>query len=193
MNIESNARTLTDHWGLPRLWLYRQGAPLRGNPRSSVVGPQPPYRLVKKRSGSYPHLAVDGHGSSVVPNAGAVLLLRTTEAVGLNAALSSALAPWRRPLARHDPGKVLLDLAVGLAIGGDCLADVAQLRAAPEVFGPVASDPTVSRLIDPLAADAPAALAAIAAARATARARAWAVAGEHAPDHDRNASRPLVI
>jgi hypothetical protein len=94
-----------------------------------------------------------------VPNAGAVLLLRTAEAVGLDAALCEAAGPWRAPLARHDPGKVLLDLAVSLAIGGDCLADVAQLRAAPEVFGPVASDPTVSRLIDRLAADAPAALA----------------------------------
>src|SRR4051794_9641408 len=101
MNIESNARTLTDHWGLPRLWLYRQGAPLRGNPRSSVVGPQPPYRLVKKRSCCYPRLAVDGRGSSVVPNAGAVVLLRTAETVGLDAALSAALTSWRRPLARH--------------------------------------------------------------------------------------------
>src|SRR3954468_17658107 len=193
MNIESNAPTLTDHWGLPRLWLYRQGAPLRGNPRSSVVGPQPPYRLVKKTTGLYPHLAVDEQGASVVPNAGAVLLLRTAEAVGLTSALMEALRPWQRPLARHRPGKVLLDLAVALAIGGDCLADVAQLRAAPEVFGLVASDPTVSRLIDTLAADAPAALAAIAAALATSRARAWALAGEQAPDHDTDAGRPLVL
>jgi hypothetical protein len=51
----------------------------------------------------------------------------------------------------------------------------------------------VSRLIDRLAADAPAALAAIASARATARARAWSLAGDHAPDHDTNASRPLMI
>jgi hypothetical protein len=148
---------------------------------------------VKKRSGPYPVLAVDGQGSSVVPNAGAVLLLRTAEAVGLTTALSEAVRPWRRPLARHDPGKILLDLAVSLAIGGDCLADVAQLRAAPEVFGSVASDPTVSRLIDTLAADAPAALAAIASARAAARRRGWALAGEQAPDHDANASRPVVI
>ena len=97
---------------------------------------------MKKRSGPYPALAVDGRGLSVVPNAGAVLLLRTAEAVGLVGALSDALGPWRRPTARHDPGKVLLDLAVSLALGGDCLADLAQLRAAPEVFGPVASDPT---------------------------------------------------
>jgi hypothetical protein len=148
---------------------------------------------VKKRSGPYPVLAVDGQGSSVVPNAGTVLLLRTAEAVGLTTALSEAVRPWRRPLARHDPGKILLDLAVSLAIGGDCLADVAQLRAAPEVFGSVASDPTVSRLIDTLAADAPAALAAIASARAAARRRGWALAGEQAPDHDANASRPVVI
>jgi Transposase DDE domain group 1 len=148
---------------------------------------------VKQRSGPYPALAVDGQGSSVVPNAGAILLLRTAEAVGLAAALSAEVSPWRRPTARHDPGKMLLDLAVSLAVGGDCLADLAQLRAAPEVFGPVASDPTVSRLIDILAGDAPAALAAIARARATARARAWSLAGEHAPGFNRNASRPLVI
>jgi Transposase DDE domain group 1 len=148
---------------------------------------------VKKRSGRYPRLTVDGHGSSVVPNAGAVLLVRTAEAAGLDAALSRALERWRRPLARHDPGKVLLDLAVSLAVGGDCLADLAQLRTAPEVFGSVASDPTVSRLIDTLAADTPAALAAIASAQAAARARAWALAGEHAPDHATDAARPLVI
>ena len=128
-----------------------------------------------------------------MPNAGAVLLLCTAEAAGLDAALSAAAGPWRAPLGRHDPGKVLLDLAVSLAIGGDCLADVAQLRAAPEVFGPVASDPTVSRLIDRLAADAPAALAAIAAATATARARAWELAGDQAPDHDQSVADPLVI
>jgi DDE family transposase len=146
--------------------------------------------LVKQRIGRYPSLAVDGQGSSVVPNASAVLLLRTAEAVDLTAALSEAVAPWRRPLARHDPGKVLLDLAVSLAIGGDCLAYLAQLRTAPEIFGPVASDPTVSRLIDTLAADAPAALA---SARATARATAWSLAGEHAPDHDASAASPVVI
>jgi hypothetical protein len=128
-----------------------------------------------------------------VPNAGAVVLLRTAEAVGLDVALCEAIGPWRAPLARHDPGKVLLDLAVSLSVGGDCLADVAQLRAAPEVFGPVASDPTVSRLVDRLAADAPAALAAIAEATATARSRAWQLAGDRAPDHGRGAANPLVI
>lgn len=51
--------------------------------------------------------------------------------------------------------------SLAVALGGDCLADVAMLRAVPAVFGPVASDPTVSRLIDTLAASGKNALRAI--------------------------------
>jgi hypothetical protein len=57
----------------------------------------------------------------------------------------------------------------------------------------VASDPTVSRAVDALAADAPRALKAIDVARAAARARVWVLAGEHAPDHDIDTDRPLII
>jgi hypothetical protein len=84
----------------------------------------------------------------------------------------------------HDPGKIVADLAAALALGGDCLADVAVLRAQPDLAGPVASDPVVSRLVRALAADGPAALAAIRAARAAARDRAWALAGDAAPGAD---------
>jgi hypothetical protein len=37
----------------------------------------------------------------------------------------------------HDPAKTVLDLAVVVALGGDCLADAGMLRAVPELFGPV--------------------------------------------------------
>jgi hypothetical protein len=37
----------------------------------------------------------------------------------------------------------------GLSPAAMSLADVAVVRAQPQLFGPVASDPTVSRLIDP--------------------------------------------
>jgi len=84
-----------------------------------------------------------------------VLLTQTTTTTGLGRELSAALAPWRKPLAVHDPAKVLTDLAITLALGGDCLADIALLRAEPGVFGRVASDPTVSRTIDALAKNAP--------------------------------------
>jgi hypothetical protein len=81
-----------------------------------------------------------------------VLLVENVRRIGLDTALSAALEPWRRSRAVHDPGKVLLDLALAVALGGDCLSDVGMLRAEPAVFGPVASDPTVSRLVDVLGA-----------------------------------------
>jgi DDE family transposase len=148
---------------------------------------------VRKRSGFYPRPWVAVGGAGVVSHAGGALLTAAAARVELDAALSRALAPWRKPNARHDPAKVVLDLAVTLALGGDCLADIALVRSAPEVFGPVASDPTVSRTIDVLAADASAALAAIDSARAVARARAWTLAGVHAPDHGVDAATPLII
>ncbi|GGZ39811.1 hypothetical protein GCM10010344_00290 [Streptomyces bluensis] len=107
---------------------------------------------MKKRIGSYPRVRVEGGDRGVVSQAGGVLLVETIRKSGLDQAMSAALAPWRRPRAVHDPGKVLLDVALAVALGGDCLADVGMLRAEPPVFGPVASDPTVSRLIDTLAA-----------------------------------------
>jgi Transposase DDE domain group 1 len=78
----------------------------------------------------------------VVSQAGSVLLVETVRKVGVDRALSAALASWRKPRAVHDPGKILLDVAPAVAMGGDCLADVGMLRAEPAVFGPVASDPT---------------------------------------------------
>src|SRR3954469_3088908 len=67
---------------------------------------------VKKPTLCYPHPVIDGAGASVVPNAGSTVLLRTAQTVGLTCALQEALASWRKPLARHDPGKIVTDLAV---------------------------------------------------------------------------------
>ena len=85
-------------------------------------------------------MVVDGEGVDTVAHAGAVLLQEAARAAGLDRGLSAALSPWRRSGAVHDPGKIVLDLAVSPA-------DVNHLRAAPAVFGLVASDPTVSRLV----------------------------------------------
>jgi hypothetical protein len=146
-----------------------------------------------KITGLYPRLRVDTSPTAAIGQAGGVLLTRTVTATGLDRFLSSALAGWRKPLAIHDPGKIITDLALSLALGGDCLADLAVLRAEPGVYGRVASDPTVSRAIATLAADASAALKAIDTARAAARQRAWQLAGRHAPDHGTDAKHPLVI
>jgi len=71
----------------------------------------------------------------------------------------------------------LTQLAVMLADGGDCLADIAVLRHQPELFGRVGSDPTVWRVLDSIHSLG---LREIAAARAAARARVWAAGA--APD-----------
>jgi Transposase DDE domain group 1 len=104
---------------------------------------------------------------------GGSLLLQTAQVSGLARELSGQLAPWRAARCIHDPGKSMLDLAVAIALGGDCLADIAVVRAQPELFGPVASDPTISRLIDALGDDPGSALAAIRRARAAARSAVW--------------------
>jgi hypothetical protein len=129
-----------------------------------------------------PWLSVIVGGESLVSHAGGALLVETARRSGLAKQLSARLGPWRRPLATHDPGKIVLDLAVAVALGGDAACDIAVLRAQPGVFGPVASDPTVSRLIARLAEDPDAALAAITSARAAARERVWDVAGAPVQD-----------
>jgi hypothetical protein len=110
-----------------------------------------------------------------------VLLTETARMTGLAEGLPAGLARWQPPRAVHDPGKIVTDLVVAVALGGDCLADVGVLRAEPALFGPVASDPVISRLVARLAAGAPTALRAIRKARAAARQRAWELAGDAAP------------
>jgi hypothetical protein len=139
---------------------------------------------VKNTSSRRPKIIVSADGRGVVAGAGGLLLAETLRVTGLGAGLSAGLARWRAPRAVHDLGKIIADLAVAVALGGDCLADVAVLRAEPELYGPVASDPVVSRTVATLAADAPRALKAIRSARAAARERAWALAGGRAPGAD---------
>ena len=129
-------------------------------------------------------MIVSADGTCVVSQAGAVLLVQALRVTGLDRGLREALGRWRAPRAVHDPGTIIAGLAMAVALGGDCLADIAVLRAQPELSGPVASDPVVSRLVTALAEDAPRAVKAIQAARAAARERAWALAGQAAPGTD---------
>jgi hypothetical protein len=111
-------------------------------------------------------------GDGLVSHVGAALLAEAADRLGLTDALSRALAPMRERRGRHDPGRVVRDLAVMLADGGDCLADLRAVRDQQPLFGPVASDATAFRVIDRIAGDS-ALLGALRAARARARAAAW--------------------
>lgn len=77
----------------------------------------------------------------------------------------------------HDRGRVLSDVAVMLADGGEAIADIDVLRHQVGVLGPVASPPTVWRTLDEVT---PSRLKKIATARARTRRRVWAqLAAEH--------------
>lgn len=64
---------------------------------------------MKKPIRFYPDLDIDAGGTGIVSQAGAILLTETAKAVGLPAALSKVMAPWRKPLAGHGPAKIMLD------------------------------------------------------------------------------------
>ena len=100
-----------------------------------------------KNSGLYPAVGVEPRDVPAMGLAGARLLTETTRVTGLGNELSRALTAWRRTWSVHDPGKITANLAVRAALGGHCLSDLSPLRCDKELFGSVASDPTVSRLV----------------------------------------------
>jgi hypothetical protein len=113
----------------------------------------------------------------VVSHVGTALLRMLADRAGLTTALSEALARKRwQPV--HDRGRVLADLAVLIADGGEAIADIDVLRHQVEVFGPVASDTTVWRALDEIDGVR---LRRIAQARAKVRVRLWKLFGGPPP------------
>ena len=117
-----------------------------------------------------PRITTTTDGAGVVSHAGARLLADLADACAVPAVLSQALAGLRVRRSGHDPGRVLTDVAVVIADGGEAISDLAVLRDQPEVFGPVASTATAWRVLD--AVD-DATLVRLREARAAARERAW--------------------
>ena len=91
-------------------------------------------------------LAVEIGGRDVINHAGAAALRLLADRVGLTSGLSRALVR-RGFVPVHDRGRVLADTAVLIADGGRVLSDLATLRDQRELYGPVASDPTLWRTL----------------------------------------------
>jgi hypothetical protein len=124
-----------------------------------------------KRTSWSAGLSVTGDGSGVVAHAGSVGLRLLADRTGLSAELSKALAR-RSFVPVHDRGRVLVDVAVMIADGGEAIADIDVLRHQAQVLGPVASAPTVWRALDEITG---ARLTKIATARARVRRHVWAL------------------
>ena len=126
-------------------------------------------------TGSRPKIVVSGDGRGVVGHAGARLLADVAEVTGLAAGFVQALAPLRQRDSGHAPGRVAVDVAVMLADGGEAISDIAVLRDQAELFGAVASDATVWRVLDAVDDTA---IGRLRCARAAARELAWAQRAE---------------
>ena len=136
---------------------------------------------------------VGGHG--VVSHTGSAAVRMLADRTGLTGALSKALRR-RRFTPVHDRGRVLADAAVLIADGGRVLSDLAVLRDQAELFGPVASDPTLWRALDEIGPDQ---RERIAAARARTRRHVWGlIQARHgrippSPVADRDLGDTIVI
>jgi hypothetical protein len=128
-----------------------------------------------QRNSTRPRLRVTGGAENVVAHAGSRLLCDLADELGLTDGLSAGMAPTKQRRRGHDRGRVLVDLAVMLAGGGETISDLATLRDQPGLFGEVASLATAWRTLDAIDDTA---LARIAAARAAARRRAWAAGAD---------------
>jgi hypothetical protein len=116
-------------------------------------------------------LTVTGEGQGLVGHAGAVLLRKLADQVGLTAALGPALArAGKFPLI--DRGVALVSMAVAIVLGATSMTDITVLAHHAPVLGAEPSDTTVRRTLE--LAD-PRTLDKITRARATVRAHVWSL------------------
>ena len=88
---------------------------------------------------------VEAGGSGVVAHVGLHALGSFADRLGLADSLSSAFRAGTRRTPVHDRGKVLVQVALMIAGGGESCADIEHLRCEADLFGFVPSDSTVHR------------------------------------------------
>jgi hypothetical protein len=128
------------------------------------------------RDGRPVTVEVTSDGAGLVSHAGSALLGQVADRLGLTRALSRRLGVIKQRRRGHDPGRVIRDLAVMLADGGECVSDLAAVREQDALFGSVASDSTAFRTVERIAKEA-GLLDALRAAHAAARERFWELSG----------------
>ena len=111
-----------------------------------------------------------GGAGRVAAHGGLFVLGGFADSLGVGAALSVALGRGGQRAPVHDRGKVLTHALLMLAGGGESCSDIEYLRAQRDLFGEVASDSTLYRVLRGIDASK---LGGIWAAVAGVRARVW--------------------
>lgn len=128
-----------------------------------------------------------------MPHAGLGILTGFLNALGFRNLCEDRFSQFVPATAVHRPGRILGSLAVMLAGGGEQVTDIDQLRAAPALFGSVASEATISRFMARVK-DQPEAFAhGFATMQRTLRSKAWSAAGTRSPARRATKADPLIL
>ena len=95
----------------------------------------------------FPSIAAESTGQALVSHAGLGVLGSFLNALDFRRLSEDRFSQFVPEMATHRPGKIISDLVLMLAAGGEQVTDVDQLRAAPGLFGNVASEATISRFM----------------------------------------------
>jgi hypothetical protein len=90
-------------------------------------------------------VGVEGGGKGVVAHVGLHALGAFADRLGLGDSLSACIPVSSQRVVIHDRGKVLVQMALAIAGGGESCADIEHLRSQADLFGNVCSDSTVQR------------------------------------------------
>ena len=116
-------------------------------------------------------VVVEPGGDQVAAHVGLHAIGSFADRLGLGHSLSAAIPVRGERAPLHDRGKVLVQMALVLAGGGESCLDIEHLRAQEDLFGSVPSDSTVWRAFHELS---PATLEGLRGAVATVREKVWA-------------------
>jgi hypothetical protein len=103
------------------------------------------FTLKVMRDGRQVTVEVTADGAGSVWHAGTVLVGQVADKVGLTCSLSLRLAVLKQRRRGHDPGRVICDLAVVLADGGECVCDLGAVRDHGEVLASIV-DPSITEV-----------------------------------------------
>ena len=102
------------------------------------------------QSTSTTRVSVEPGGTGVAAHVGLHALGTLADQLGLGASLSARVTPQGERMPLQDRGKVLVQMALVLAGGGESCSDIEHLRAQSDLFGSVPSDTTVFRTFQEL-------------------------------------------